>query len=192
VFTQSGYYVGTSYTETDVNNGSALSLTSGSTTGNLWNITYEVPTEDMAGYALSKQDNRYDDTDSDLKEQSEYLYWNDYNGTKIGLYDMDEGSTFVFTSSDTRHYNALKEQGVTFDGSTPISSTTFGAAFDSIRIATKQIVYDSWQKGYLASIPQSTLEVENWKTTLTYKLSLTMQVTRSRLTDKRPMPRQVK
>lgn len=154
IYTQAGNYVETSYPNYYEQWGLGVTTSSGNTQANLWGINWEGA-ETTPGYSLHKLDHLFDEDDASLKEQSEYNYWNDYNGDHIGLYDMDAGSTFIFASSDSRHIDNLKEQGITFDGTGGQTTTvSFKTALDSLRLGGKELIYDEWGKQYL--LPLST------------------------------------
>lgn len=86
--------------------------------------------------------------------QSEYLYWND-NGKKfVCLYDWsDLGSTFVFYSADVRHAKHLMENGVVFPG---VELMGFRSFIDTLRINDKELIYDSADGVYVATVPAET------------------------------------
>lgn len=116
VYTQDKKYVSTYYTY--YNNGNTgLTLASGTTGENVWSFGFSE-TDENSGYTIAKKDN--------LPEtnyyQSQYLYWNDYKLTgyrAVGLYNVDNGSTFVFYSSDKRHYNQPHRARHQFQRRTP-------------------------------------------------------------------------
>lgn len=153
VYTQDKKYVSTYYTY--YNNGNTgLTLASGTTGENVWSFGFSE-TDENSGYTIAKKDN--------LPEtnyyQSQYLYWNDYKLTgyrAVGLYNVDNGSTFVFYSSDKRHYNHLIEQGISFNGERPTEG--FPAYVDSLRVNGKDLTYDSTAKQYYLSLSQQTRE----------------------------------
>ena len=153
VYTQDKKYVSTYYTY--YNNGNTgLTLASGTTGENVWSFGFSE-TDENSGYTIAKKDN--------LPEtnyyQSQYLYWNDYKLNEyraVGLYNVDNGSTFVFYSSDKRHYNHLIEQGISFNGERPTEG--FPAYVDSLRVNGKDLTYDSTAKQYYLSLSQQTRE----------------------------------
>lgn len=165
VFSSDGQYV-TTYFSSYFEGSMGLSLESGSTTGNIWNISwYEDST--YPGYALCKLDNLASSGGSGgygggygpgSNSQSEYTYWNDYNGTYIGLYDADDGSTFIFTSSDSRHTDYLATQGITFSGGEKPSTVNFTTAIDSLRLDGKELVYDKRNKQYMATLGEQFMD----------------------------------
>ena len=96
------------------------------------------------GYALTKTDNM---PDNDFL-QSGYLSWNDYklsSGRAVGLYDVDSGSTFVFSSSDARHVSHLAENGITVG---QVKPSGFRAYVDTLRLGGKDLTYDRNAKAY--------------------------------------------
>lgn len=183
VFTSDGQYVSTSFPAYNVNS-TGLSLESGTTTGSIWNINwYEDGT--YPGYAITKLDNLATEGNTgggqggfgpgggggSQSSQSEYTSWNDYFATYIGLYDTDSGSTFVFSSSDSRHTDYLATQGITFEGGGGKPSTvTFSAATDSLRLDGKQLVYDKRNKQYMATLSERLMEGGTYTATLTSKM----------------------
>lgn len=90
--------------------------------------------------------------------QIDYAYWNDYSNSFIGLYSLDAGGTFVFTSSDKRHISYLNESGITFNADTQTQTTNLHAAVDSIRFDGKDLIYDSTSKLYYAPLPSRLLD----------------------------------
>lgn len=178
IYTEDGYYVNTSYT-TNMQDRQGVSVTSGTASGNVWAFEwYEGNT--YTGYSVVKMDNISTSTGETgpgggwgggwgQNQQSSYRYWNDYSGNYVGLYDLDEGGTFVFTSSDSRHVDWLKENGITFDGSTP-TTFNFTSAIDSLRLANKQLVYDKRSKGYFYPLPSPLRNGGDFTAELTWKL----------------------
>ena len=177
IYTQDHKFVSTYFTYYNQGN-SGLTVSSGTNTNaNIWNFGFSE-TDENSGYTIEKKDNL---PESDYY-QSNYLYWNDYklNGNRaIGLYNVDNGSTFVFYSSDKRHYNYLIQQGISFNGERPTEG--FQAYVDSIRIAGKDLTYDSSSKQYYLSLSENTretgtlsapVEVKWAKTDAKYALSI--------------------
>ncbi len=189
IYTSSGEYVATSYTTTQAyssGTGAALTLSSGTTTENIWSIGWSSAEENGVaynGYTLCKLDN-LPSSSSDTgwgggwggnwgySSQSSYLYWNDYNkgsyGRMIGLYDADAGSTFVFSSSDTRHVTYLQQQGIDFG--VDITPTSLQSMVDSLILGEKELVYEGSKKEYWAVLPESLREGGNYTTQLRYHL----------------------
>lgn len=172
VFTEDGQCVATQYSSSGSNQPLQLTPTPGS--GNLWQISWGE-TGTTPGYALCRQDNldnggqgggMWDGTNS-------YRYWNDNNGSFICLYDLDNGSTFVFTSSDARHLDYLKRQGITpgtgGGGGTTVPTGDIAAYCDTLRLNGKELVYDSKSQTYFASLPPGLQDGGTWHTTLTFR-----------------------
>lgn len=155
IYSEDGKYVSTDFYRSG-NGRTPLRLYAGDTKGtNIWDFSYYNSGTQYSGYAICKQDNLPEEGSTEIWAQSSYLFWNDYNlGDKnvIGLYNCDEGSTFVFCSSDNRHLEHLLENGITFDG-TVISS--FKSCIDSLRLNDKDLVYDQKNKNYMFSLPES-------------------------------------
>lgn len=155
VFTQDNRFVATSFTY--YSQGNTGLTVSGGTPGNsnVWAFNFSE-TDENSGYTLEKKDN----LPSSSIYQSNYLYWNDYNlnsnGRAIGLYSVDNGSTFVFYSSDERHYKYLVQQGISFNGERPAEG--FQAYVDSIRIGGKALTYDNHDKQFYLSLSEETRE----------------------------------
>lgn len=154
-----------------------LSVYDGNTSGsNLWKLGYSDYTG-YTGYTVEKLDN----LSSTSWNQSSYLYWNDYDldtSRGVGLYDVDEGSSFVFQSTDQRHIDHLLANGVTLPGLQP---TGFRAYADSVRLGGKDLVYDTKDKVYYATLPTTvrggqdytaTLEAHFTQTDDTYSLKI--------------------
>lgn len=172
VFTEDGQCVSTEYATSGSNQ--AVQLTSEAGSGNLWQIDWSGSTT-TTGYALSRQDNLNGGGQGGgmWGGTSNYRYWNDNNGSFICLYDLDEGSTFVFTSSDSRHLELLKQQGITpgsggGGGTTePVGDITTYA--DTLRLGGKALVYDEKSQTYFAPLPTSLQDGGTWNTTLTFR-----------------------
>lgn len=128
-----------------------LSVYDGNTSGsNLWKLGYS-PYTGYAGYTVEKLDN----LSSTSWNQSAYLYWNDYDlgsSRGVGLWDVDEGSSFIFESTDQRHIDHLLANGVSLPGLQP---TGFRAYADSVRLGGKDLVYDTKAKVYYATLPST-------------------------------------
>lgn len=99
--------------------------------------------EEYPGYTIKSQDYAYSDGGG---------YWNDYNGSSIGYYSVDDGSTFRFLSGDERHLEYLTEQGITFDGSPIVIPKKFTSLVDSIRFDHKDLVYRKDTKSYMFNV----------------------------------------
>lgn len=176
IFTQSGSYVSTSYPSYYQTYQMGLSVNSYGTTGNTWNFAWS-DADAYSGYAIGKMDN-LESTGGQggfgggygFNQQSEYRYWNDYNGAAIGLYDVDDGSLFVFTSADSRHLDYLRENGITFDGSSVPTASTVNSALDSIRLDDKALVYDKNAKMYYYPLPDDLRQGGAFSPKFTYKL----------------------
>lgn len=178
VFSENGLCVSTSFYRAS-NGNSPLSLESGVENGrNLWSISYNQETG-LSGYTLCKKDNL-----SDMNwSQSSYLYWNDYSlpgGHGVGLYDVDEGSVFVFASSDERHLEWLQENGIDAGGGTG-RPTSFKSYLTHLKIGGRELTYDKTSKEYFCSLPDTLRTVDVYNTTVeaafkttdgTYKLLL--------------------
>ena len=156
-----------------------LSVYDGTTWGSdLWKLGYSDYTG-YTGYTVEKLDN-LSSTNTNWN-QSSYLYWNDYDldtSRGVGLYDVDEGSSFVFQSTDQRHIDHLLANGVTLPGLHP---TGFRAYADSVRLGGKDLVYDTKDKVYYATLPTTvrggqdytaTLEAHFTQTDDTYSLKI--------------------
>ena len=133
VYTSTGEYIKTAFTQLNEGN-YGLSTASGVTDSNIWQINWETGLYDSSyqsvdGYSLTKlTDLPADDTATKPgQKQSSKLSWNDYGGNYIGLWDVDDGSTFAFASADQRHLNYLASYGITFEGVTtdPDADTEF-------------------------------------------------------------------
>ncbi len=183
IYTASDQYVSTNYSTNKAYSSStnaALSLGSGSTSDNIWGITWGSAEESgitYSGYALQKLDNLSSSSNDGwgwggYNSQSSYLYWNDYNkgsyGRMIGLYDLDAGSTFVFASSDLRHAAYLQEQGIDFN--IDVKPTSLQGAVDSLILGGKELVYEATNKEYWAVLPESLREGGNYTTNFRYHL----------------------
>ena len=152
IFTQDGSYVSTSFWTMDEDT-YPLSLNYGrpATGSDIWTVGYYM---DYAypGYTIQKLDK----LPSQDASQSAYLYWNDYNKQSyhcVGLYDLDGGGTFIFSSSDSRHRQYLESMGLRFNGSSS-SKSELSAYIDSIRIDDKDLVLDSDEGVYYYPLPQ--------------------------------------
>ena len=167
IYTSTGSHVSTYYTEfMESSDNPGLSLYEGTAEGNTWTFGYGDNTN-IPGYTIEKTDN----LPSTDYYQSEHCFWNDYGGHHIGLWDVDDGSTFVFASSDTRHVTFLQRQGITFEGGGGIlpDNDSFAAAIDSLRLGGKQLVYDALSNSYLMQLPTSLRNGGDWQTTLMAK-----------------------
>ncbi len=163
IYTADGQYVSTDwakkYEEYAYRTG--LSVSSTSSTGNIWSISGEEGS-DYKGYALCKLDNISYSTSG--TQQSSYLYWNDYDldGSNhvVGLYNVDAGSVFVFSSSDKRHVQLLQKNGITFADAEvePETPTSFRQALDSLQFDNKELVYDEGSSSYFFPLPETLRE----------------------------------
>ena len=164
VYTEGGQYVSTSFLAFGEGQ-SPLITTTGSASGkNIWDIEF-YEHDSYPGYALFKLDNL--PTTAEGYSQSQYLYWNDYNvsGGVIGLYNRDSGSTFKFYSSDQRHIDNLKAQGLF--GSGAVSEGTVSSYVDTLRINNKDLIYDKKEKVYYCALPSSARGENSFLGTLT-------------------------
>lgn len=182
VFTETGRYVSTSY-PTSYESVAYLDIKDGTTTGDIWQIAigegYIDSDESVFGYSLTKLDNLYTASTGgggrpgqggETSTQSQYNSWNDYNGSGVGLYDVDGGSLFVFTSSDQRHIDYLKQQGIEIEGGgTNPSGASLSEALDSIRFGGKDLIYDKTSKHYFVPIPSAYQNGGSLQTSLCWK-----------------------
>ena len=175
IFTKDGQYVSTNYPTPDNSTSdkrAGLSVVSGMPNGNLWDFGWTTNT--YSGYTLTKLDN-LSSTDA---TQYEYNSWNDYSldnvtGSasvhEVGLYEAnDAGSSFVFTSADVRHAVYLQNQGI--DMGIDLNPSTFADATDSIRLNSKQLVYDKSSNTYYYPLPTTFRQGGTFSPTFTYKL----------------------
>lgn len=165
IYSEDGQYVATNYPQT-YDGQTAVDVATGSLQygSNIWTISWQGSTS-PAGYAIGKADNKSNNSWGwgSTTTQSSYYYWNDYQGTKIGLYNVDEGSTFVFTSSDSRHLESLLSQGIRVEGvAVPLTM-----ALDSVRLNNKQLVYDQSEGVYYCPLPSSVREAASFTLPLT-------------------------
>lgn len=164
IYTADGQCVSTDWAKTyeiwDYRTG--LSVTSTSSTGNIWSISGQESTtgnNTYKGYALCKLDNL--SYSSSGTQQSSYLYWNDYNLDEtnhvVGLYDVDGGSVFVFSSSDKRHVQLLQKNGITFPNTEvePEAPTSFRQALDSLQFDNKEVAYDEGSSSYFFPLSET-------------------------------------
>lgn len=164
VYTEGGQYVSTSFLAFGEGK-SPLITTTGSASGkNIWDIEFYADYS-YPGYALFKLDNL--PTTAEGYNQSQYLYWNDYNvsGGVIGLYNCDNGSTFRFYSSDQRHIDNLKAQGLFGGGA--VSEGIVSNYVDTLRINNKDLIYDKKEKVYYCALPSSARGENSFLGTLT-------------------------
>ena len=166
VYTASGAYVSTSYLDYYPESFIPLQIYSGNASGNVWGVGYNAGGN--AGYTLKKLDNLTGDYWNG-GEQSSYQYWNDYNQKGIGLYDLDEGSTFVFYSSDQRHIDYLQRLGIDVGSSTDDQVKAFRSIVDSIRVGGKDLVYDVSAREYYCPVPPSVEDGGTFSTTLEWR-----------------------
>ena len=154
IFTEAGKYVMTNYPTDNV----PLNLKKGSSiTGtNYWTFGY-YGDYNCPGYTVEKLTQRpvyeYDwwGQGEITNGQSQYVFWNDYNQQYVCLYDLyDSGSTFVFYSADERHAKYLMENGVVFPGVELMGFRTF---IDTLRINDKELIYDTDDATYVATVP---------------------------------------
>lgn len=168
IYTQEGEYVGTQFWTFDQGRYPLSTKTGTPQDGsNIWSFDY-YPDADYPGYTLCKEDNLA----SDDEMQSPFRYWNDYNlGTYncIGLYDCDNGSTFLFYSSDKRHRAYLESMGIRFDGTGGSETDGLQSLLDSLRLGDKDLVYDSYDKVYYCPLPETVRGGLDWTTRLTAK-----------------------
>lgn len=182
IFTKEGQYVSTNYPTPDnsiSDKRAGLRVVSGMPNGNLWGFGWTTNT--YSGYTLTKLDN-LSTTDA---TQYEYNSWNDYsldNATgsasvhEVGLYEAnDAGSSFVFTSADVRHAIYLQNQGI--DMGIDLNPSTFADATDSIRLNSKQLVYDKSSNTYYYPLPTTFRQGGTFSPTFTYKLKDQLQAT---------------
>lgn len=165
IYSKAGEYVSTSYDESLVGN-KGLSTVSGSTSAHQWNISWGTG-DTYAGYAIGRVSNATNDND----------YWNDYSlqnsstqqyYREVGLYSVDDGSLFVFASSDLRHAISLQEQGLDFGITTSFS--TVPEALDSLQLNGKELIYDTGTKVYYYPLPESMRQGGDFTAKLHYQL----------------------
>lgn len=181
VFTKDGQYVSTSFAiEKEGTEG--LSVVSGQPQGNIWGFAWNVD-DDYTGYTLQKLDN----LNATENTQSEYTCWNDYQvdwisgAREVGLYTInDPGSGFVFTSSDIRHAQLLKQQGI--DLGIDFTPKSIATALDSFLLGDKQVPYESYNKTYYYPLPESARGGENFTTSFRYTLAKTLSADDYKLT----------
>ncbi len=153
IYTSEGLYVSTYYMQ----NNQPLDLSYATPKGEIWTFGYATTgVGENIGYTICKADNLPDNSGSNNgwwgNYQSSYLYWNDYNDTSICLYDVDAGSTFIFSSSDERHIEHLVSNGITFDGMVTTGIKNYAT---DIRINGKEITYDKGEKAYYCALPET-------------------------------------
>lgn len=189
IFTESGKYVSTSYLSWYQSYQYGLTLGTATPSGNIWALKWETGTDENSaeykGYTLCKLDNLPSSSTgtgsgsgwgggwgggTNWNTQSSYLYWNDYNGANIGLYDVDDGSTFVFASSDERHVSHLAENGITFGGGGGSVTGNLYTKLDSIKIDGKDLVYDKSAKMFYYPLPEKLREGGDYDAVFTYQL----------------------
>ena len=174
IFTSEGQYVSTSY---DHSANDHVAVGEGTPSGNLWKL--EWSNLSTSGYGICRTDN-LDNNGSEggnggwggwggweWGDTQTYTYWNDYSKSYIGLYSLDTGSTFVFTSSDQRHIDLLKRSGITFSGSRPdVGTVALHTALDSLQIGGKEVVYDRKALIYYHPLPQSLMDGGDYTTSI--------------------------
>ena len=79
-------------------------------------------------------------------------FWNDYHNDFIGFYTVDEGSTFIFLSSDVRHAEYLAAQGIDFGDYAPNRFSNYVA---DLKINGKTPTYDTQAEIYYFTLPSS-------------------------------------
>ena len=169
IYSDNGYYVSTSFPYNYAGR-RALSVASGDANGsNTWKLSFEEVLG-YTGYAITKTDN----LPADNYLQSDYLSWNDYSlssGHAIGLYDVDSGSTFVFSSSDARHIQHLADNGISVGGT--VKPSGFRAYIDTLRLNHKDLIYDKTAKAYYATLSEDLRGGEDYSDTLqvTFKVN---------------------
>ena len=165
VYTESGQMVSTDCPK-DSPTGFYVTVVDSQPEGNRWSLGWYSDWL-YPGYTIGK----VDDQQAEGNTQYEKNYWNDYEGTKIGYWDIDAGSTFIFASSDTRHLQHLAKQGIVFEGTgiEEPQAGTFQMAIDSLRLNDKQLVYDTWSNLYMMQLPTALRSGGDWTTTLTMK-----------------------
>ncbi len=166
IYTADGQYVSTDWAKSyeQYNYRTGLSVSSTTSTGNIWSISSKEDTDNSGtykGYIICKLDNL--SYSSSGTQQSGYLYWNDYDlGTSnvVGLYDVDRGSVFVFSSADSRHIQLLQKNGITFSDTSvePETPTSFRQALDSLQFNNKEVVYDEGSSSYFFPLPETLRE----------------------------------
>ncbi len=176
IFTEGGLYVSTVY---DHSTNQYVSVESGTPSGNLWKAAW-TSSYSPNGYGITKTDNK---TSTGGNQGGwggpggggpggwgniDYAYWNDYSNTFIGLYSLDDGGTFVFTSSDKRHVSMLNAAGITFKTGSQTNTTNLHAAVDSIRIGGKDLIYDTSSKLYYAPLPSRLLDGGDYTAAVEY------------------------
>lgn len=176
IFTKDGLYVSTNYPTPDnslTDKRAGLSVVDGTPDGNIW--TWGWANVTRAGYTITKLDNLSSSDATQFAKTS----WNDYsldnnsgneNVREIGLWDAnDDGSTFVFTSSDIRHAQYLKQQGI--DLGLDFTPKSFDTALDSFLLGNKQVPYDSYSRVFYYPLPESVRENGNYTTSFRYTLT---------------------
>lgn len=166
VYSSNGKYVSTNFLSR-YEGRYPLDIYDGTTSSNIWGFSF-YNDADYPGYIIEKLDNLASTTSS---TQSNYRYWNDYNlGSYrgIGLYDgNDNGSTFVFSSSDERHLEYIQSCGITIEGYQPTGVTAY---IDSIRINDKDLVYDTGDKIFYYPLPTTLRDGRDFTGNLTVKM----------------------
>lgn len=170
VYTKDGQYVSTNF-ESEKNGALGLSVVSGQAQGNIWGVAWNADAS-YTGYTLEKLDNLQAADES----QSSYTCWNDYKVSwqsdthEVGLYTIDDaGSGFVFASSDARHAQLLKQQGI--DLGLDFTPKSLETALDSFLLGNKQVPYESYNKTYYYPLPETARGGENFTTSFRYTLA---------------------
>lgn len=148
IYTDLGQYVSTSFLASGEGKSPLMMLQGGTSGTNIWDVAYTYP-----GYTFYKLDNIYQGGYG-AQQQSKYMYWNDYNQSVIGLYDFDEGSTFRFFSSDQRHIDNLRAQGINFEGGSS-GSGAMGSYVSTLRINKKDLIFDTKEGVYYFPLSES-------------------------------------
>ncbi len=126
---------------------------------------------DYPGYTVSKLTDMPEmQGGTSVNGQSPYTYWNDYNNLFIGLWSFDTGCTFAFCSADKRHFDYLKNAGISIEGVSPV--VDFRSMVDTLRLNEKELFFDEDEGCYVVALPKSVRESKTFDMSVNFDVKL--------------------
>ncbi len=159
IYTKDGSYVRGFISPT---NNNAVCTATGTTekSDNIWNFKYASmsPYSGYGIYVIKCTENENGNSAVEANKN----YWNDYYQTDVGFFSLDNGSTFIFYSSDERHRQYLSQKGIYVPqtGSSGNVSDVL-SALTNFTINRKAVVFDKKYNNYMLSLPETCRGSEN-------------------------------
>ena len=130
------------------------------TDDNVWNIEYATmpPYSGYGIYVVKCSKNGDDNKAVNAKKN----YWNDYYKTDVCFFSLDNGSTFLFYSSDERHRQYLSQNSIYVPqkGSSGNVSDV-RSLLENFSINHKTVVFDKKYNNYMLPLPETCRGNEN-------------------------------